>query len=170
MRPLLAAALVATSAGIVSAGPIVANTSKADASGTELIATSLADTRHGITLQKSTFGELSHSLITPLGGLSVVWPVPADNLLADSSYTPLIPWESRGLLLCVASTERAYPFSGNPGIEPRPTDDPPLSEPIELLWLVAFGSLIVGGIVAVQRRFSTRSGEERRERVRLVRG
>ena len=49
-------------------------------------------------------------------------------------------------------------FTTTINIEPRPTDDPPSREPIEPLWLVVFGSLIVGGIVAVQRRFSSRSG------------
>ena len=84
--------------------------------------------------------------------------LPPDDHLTDISHAPLVTWEPRGLLLCVATTERAHPFSGNPNIEPRPTDDPPSREPIEPLWLVMFGSLIVGGIVAVQRRLSARSG------------
>lgn len=159
MRPLLVAALVATSVGVASAGPIVVSTPRSDDPGAALILASFADSRRGIALQENILGDLSHTFTTPAGGRYAVRFDSTDDQLADVPHAPFITWEPRGLLLCATAAEPARPFSGNPAIEPRPADDRPLpGEPLELFWLVVFGSLVVGGIVAVQRRFSARSG------------
>jgi len=153
----LPAALVVTLAGVAPVGPVAANAVKTDVPEPGLFA---ADTRYDIALQRGTAGDLSSALAAPAGGWWAVGLDPIDTL-TDTSFTPHMTWEPRGVLLHVAAVEPVGPFSGNPNIAPRPAGErPPAGEPLEPLWLVALGSLVVGGIVALSRRMSARARRE----------
>ena len=153
----LPAALVVALAGVAPAGPVIVNTVKSDVPEPGLFA---ADTRYAITFQGNAFGDPSYAPTTPAGERWAVGFDPIDSL-TDASFAPSVTWEPRGVLLHVATVEPVGPFSGNPNISPRPAEErPSAGEPLEPLWLVVFGSLVVGGIVALHRRMSARTQRE----------